>query len=86
MKLSQFFIPFAILASVLCTTQATGHYKTRRKTVARYCPVEEIVVYETRAIEECMEISAVCHAIRQPCPQGEWYANIIDDCWTCCRR
>ena len=79
MKLDHILI---LLASILWTTHATGY---KRTTVASYCPVDEIIVYETREIEECVKINAVCHASRRPCPQG-WYANVVHGCWTCCRR
>ena len=31
----------------------------KRTTVASYCPVDEIIVYETQEIEECVKINAV---------------------------
>lgn len=53
MKLNHILI---LLASILWTTHATGY---KRTTVASYCPVDEIIVYETQETEECVKINAV---------------------------
>ena len=46
-----------------------------KRTLARYCPVDE--VYETVATVECLQIGAPRHMLKHPCPQG-WYANTVD--------